>query len=411
MSDLLNAISTDQIRTAALIETMTPEQAAAKLRQCLILNRCGGSLPPTRVQLLPGYLGLPLDQETSAKRLTQLGSFFLLPKDWIRKLEVPRGRLSNWTVANCQKSIFGNLIPMGRWCTPGYQRPDFYDPTVNYGIHATFREVFDQAQLLLAATVEELINEYDHVVNQLKTECFALAKDTYRHMLPRFRKDPDAYPQFPPVTTSDGEKWPSDPISGEPITEEIFAERYWNIIHPQIPTPETIRESTKLYYDIQAVPTQAYEPLLVEGSSDFDADLKAAQEDRLNQFNAALQDVMTQIWDHVVSAAGSLVESLDRTNGKLHGRMSGTIKGLIAYVRSVNIVDDPFLTQLADELSQTVNANGKCDTSTLHHVLSAGLMNAHRCLRELKGESIERDMVPTTFDLDAMEGDILVDRE
>jgi len=151
--------------------------------------------------------------------------------------------------------------------------------------------------------------------------------------------------------------------------------------------------------------------LLVEGSSDFDADLKAAQEDRLNQFNAALQDVMTQIWDHVVSAAGSLVESLDRTNGKLHGRMSGTIKGLIAYVRSVNIVDDPFLTQLADELSQTVNENGKCDTSTLHHVLSAGLMNAHRCLRELKGESIERDMVPTTFDLDAMEGDILVDRE
>lgn len=365
---VVDLLLTENVRTADLIAQLTNDQAASRIRQCLILRQAGGKLPPMQIKLEPEMLGLPLEQSTSAKSLLKLGAAYLLPEGWRKALEVPRGRISNWISFNCLDSIFGRLVPIARWARPGYVKPESYaSDAKKAGINATFRECFDQAQWELQRVVDALVDDYPAVRSLMRDQSLTLGRATYRQIQARFQKEPDAYPDFQSTVGTNGEVVPVNPQTGQPLLEQDFAETYWQVIELQMPTIEQIQQSC-LYYDIQAVPTSAYEPLGIEGSETFDEDLRRAHDEKLSQFNHVLEGVMTQIWEHISSITGNLIDSLQNQES-VAPKTATSIKGLMEYVRTVNINEDPLLAALGDELAEAVTTSGKLDPSGIRSLL------------------------------------------
>jgi len=378
---------TEHVRTADLIAQLTNDQAASRIRQCLILRKAGGTLPPTQIKLEPEMLGLPLEQTTSAKSLLKLGAAYLLPENWRKALEVPRGRISNWVAANCLDSIFGRLVPIARWAPPGYTKPESYAADARKaGINSTFRECYDQAQWELRQVVNAIIEDYSAIKSVMREQSILLGRTTYRQIKARFQKEPDAYPDFPSTTGTNGEIVPMNPTTGQPLLEQDFANSYWEIIELQMPTVEQIDKAT-LHYDVQAVPTSAYEPLSIQGSETFDEDLRRAHDEKLEQFTEVLEGVMNQIWEHISSITGNLIDSL-KDRDVVAPRTATSIKGLLEYVRTVNINDDPLLAALGDELSEAVTVDGKLDPSGIR----ALLINARTAAKVRLDQVEERPM-------------------
>lgn len=403
MSQVLTAVVSEDIKTAQLIDTMTPEQAAAQLCQCLILRKIGGKLPPLEVKLLPEYLGLPPEQSLAGKSLVKLGSMRLLPKRWANKLAKPRGRLSMWASHNCMQSVFGRLIPLGKWCPKDYVPGTVdFSSAPTFGIHTTFRECFDQAQWLLAQTVEEICDNYDKVVDEMHAESDRMASATYDQIIARFREEPDAYPHYKAVADSVLGLIPADLVTGQAITKEEFQNRQWNFVQLQIPHPDQIRDA-RVYYQVQAIPTQAYQPIGIAGYDTFDQDLKEAHDHKIEEFQSILAGIMQQVWEHVADVSSSLLETLKNTEGQFKSKMGNQLRGLVSYVESVNLTDDPYLEALAKELKPLAEKPNKENAQSVIAMLMEAQTLAKKQFDALAIKTMTRDVKTLgTVDIDVM---------
>jgi len=269
------------------------------------------------------------------KRSISLGHQKLLPTELVRKAEnaESRGR------ANLEKCtiqlVIGRFLPV------------------------TASDVFqaknDDFQGELFAVRDEIVKNYDRIIQQMKGEFADRAEATWGRIE---HKPAEAFASWQA-------RYVRSLVERIPTKEAIRDSYYWTTRYNFVPLPSSIQEEKLRQEEIRkkqellTFETDDRKQKIEQMNELVLGQMRAQKDEALKQAGSFLDDTIFKLRKVILDTVQKATSTMSRNDGKLLGSSVKSLENLIEQARSLNFYNDQEVTQLVDKLDAQITKDPK----------------------------------------------------